>query len=428
MPVQIDAIKRYASHLLLKRLEKDPGALLEPVSENFPAAMLVSDIAGFTRLTEKLTQGNPMGVVELAEVLDRYIGRLIEIINEHGGDIVKFAGDALFAIWRAPSEEQLAEMVYHSTQCALSIKKQLVNFEVKPGVVLNLRVGLGAGKLHVLHVGGIFERWEMLFAGEAMNQVNQAGKLARAGEVVISPGVRRHLDEIECGQANWESGKYKYSGCSSNFTIGRLDSPNLPSEAETALRAYVPRVILSRLDDGQDPHLADLRQVAVVFLKIKNFSFSDKTTLAEVQETMQLMQNCLYRYEGSINRFGIDDKGAVLLAAFGLPPLDHDNDALLAVLAAHELRRELSEVGKDCVVGICTGRVFCGSVGSEIRSDYTMHGSIVNMAASLMQAASSILCDSATYENSKHLVVFKELEPIMVKGRNTPEAVFEPKF
>jgi class 3 adenylate cyclase len=145
---------------------------------------------------------------------------------------------------------------------------------------------------------------------------------------------------------------------------------------------------------------------------------------------MRTVQDGLYRHEGAINRFGIEEKGTVILAAFGLPPLDHPDDAIRALLSARDIVTELGEIGHKAVIGIATGFVFVGPMGNEIRSEYTMHGNVVNLAARLMQASDSIYCDQATYEKvlaltggdpvAAHGLRFEALAPMKVKGHDKP--------
>ena len=77
----LDTLKQFAPCLLLNRLARSPEPLSAPVSETFPAAVMFADISGFTSLTETLTQDGPEGVHELTNILDIYIGKLIEIIT-----------------------------------------------------------------------------------------------------------------------------------------------------------------------------------------------------------------------------------------------------------------------------------------------------------------------------------------------------------
>lgn len=424
MSYKLDIIRRYAPALLLSRVDRSPEILSEPVAESFPAAVLFADISGFTALTERLTRNNPTGVTELAGILDIYIGKLVDIITDHGGDVVKFAGDALFAVWAVAPDQTLPAETHRAVRCGLTIQHKLHNFKVASGISLSLRVGLGAGRMHALFVGGTFDRWELLIAGDPMNQVAVAGKVSAPGQVVISPQIRRMLRTIDGGLRDSE--RFRLRDLEKTREPRPLVRLPLAEKSEAAMRTYIPRAILAGLDEGSDAWNADLRRVSVLFMNVRGFAFRETTPVEEVQQIMKLMQKCLYLYEGSINRFGVDDKGAILLAAFGLPPLDHSDDPLRALQAAEELRKSLATIGLQSQVGIATGRAFCGSVGNETRSEYTMHGINVNLAARLMQAADTVLCDENTHEATREQVVFEDMEPIHVKGREDPVRVYRP--
>ena len=424
MPQKLDIIRRYAPALLLSKLARDPGRLREPQAESFPAAVLFADISGFTALTERLTRNNPAGVTELTGLLEIYIGKLVDLITAHGGDVVKFAGDALFAVWKVTPDLTLPIETHRAVQCGVIIQQKLHNLKVASGISLALRVGLGAGRIHTLYVGGTFDRWELIVAGDPMNQVGVAGKLAQPGQAVISPQVRRLLEEVGAGTRSKD--RFLFRPHPDTANLRPLIRSPLDPTAEPTLRSYIPRAILAGLDEGSDAWNADLRRVSVLFMNVRGFGYTESTPVGDIQRIMQIMQNCLYRHEGSINRFGIDDKGAILLAAFGLPPLDHKDDPLRALLAARDLRAELKAIGLESNVGIATGRAFCGSVGNEIRSEYTMHGINVNLAARLMQAAETILCDENTYEATRSEIQFVDMDPIHVKGRDDPVRVYHP--
>ncbi len=123
----------------------------------------------------------------------------------------------------------------------------------------------------------------------------------------------------------------------------------------------------------------------------------------------------------------MDDKGTSLLAAMGLPPLAHEDDAKRAVQAALAMQHKLAELGLRNSIGIATGRVFCGSIGSPRRREYTLLGDAVNVSARLMQAAlGDILCDEATFHMARARIEFERLADILIKGRTEPVAVYRP--
>lgn len=81
----------------------------------------------------------------------------------------------------------------------------------------------------------------------------------------------------------------------------------------------------------------------------------------------------------------MDDKGSTLIVVFGLPPLSHQDDPVRAILASFALVSELGKINCKCSIGIGTGTVFAGVVGtSGSRREYSVLGDSVNLAARLM--------------------------------------------
>lgn len=70
------------------------------------------------------------------------------------------------------------------------------------------------------------------------------------------------------------------------------------------------------------------------------------------------MQKIIYRYAGTLRQFIVDDKGSVLIAAWGLPPLAHENDPERAVLAALGISETLFKLGIMTSIGVTTGQTF----------------------------------------------------------------------
>jgi tetratricopeptide (TPR) repeat protein len=201
------------------------------------------------------------------------------------------------------------------------------------------------------------------------------------------------------------------------------------SQAEgAALRGYVPGAILARLDAGQSAWLSELRHVSVLFLRLPDLDDITPGTLHEANDLVREVQEALYEYEGSVNKLGVDDKGTTLVAAFGLPPVAHEDDGVRAVRAALGIQTQLRRHRVRYALGVATGRAFCGSVGSELRREYTMIGRVVNRGARLMQTAlDDVVCDRATHQAANAKLTFERLPPRQVKGVAEPVAVFRPR-
>ena len=184
MTAYLNALASYLPKLLVERANDGRISGKEPSSEEFHSALLFADVSGFTRLTETLTARGPAGTEHLTQVLNLYFGQIIDLVHQWGGDVVKFAGDAMIALWLTPNGANEA------TACALALQRSLHHYDVGDGLHLSMKVAVGAGTVSFAQLGGVFDRWEFLVCGSPLEQVGIANGLAVPGDVVISSPVR----------------------------------------------------------------------------------------------------------------------------------------------------------------------------------------------------------------------------------------------
>ena len=425
------SLASFVPRIILEHLRTHPGQLTQPFSETHQAATLFADISGFTPLTERLAMEGPKGAERLANILNDYFGKLITLVNAYGGDVVKFAGDALLAIWpvtlhqSASSEVALADLTSLATQCALKAQAELKNFAIEDDLRLALRIGIGAGEVFNVHLGGEQNRWEFFLTGSGILQASQAEKLASPGKVAVTPEawalIQNHFHSLPIEQDFRE-----VHAAIVETTPRPLPDLSLTPELEPGMRAHIPGAILSRLSAGQARWLAELRRITIIFVNLPDLS--SNTSLEHGQWTMKTLQEVIYNYEGSINKLNVDDKGVTLIAVQGLPPLSHEDDAVRGVQTALDLKARLDAMNLRNSIGVTTGLVFCGTIGNALRREYTIMGDVVNLAARLMTASSSeILCNAATYEAAQANLRFEALPNISVKGKTEPIQVYRPK-
>eukprot|EP00741_Cyanophora_paradoxa_P025757 tig00000391_g24855.t1 len=157
-----------------------------------------------------------------------------------------------------------------------------------------------------------------------------------------------------------------------------------------------------------------------------------RPALRALHGAVRAVQATLAERGGSLRQVASDDKGSVLLGAFGLPGTAHGyaDDAARAVDAALEAKRRLEDELLECSIGICTGRVFCGLVGGvegTLRCEYAMVGSVVNKAARLMsRAGRDVLVDETTHGATAKLFRYLEAPPVELKGFHGPVKAFRP--
>ncbi len=418
-----EMLRCYVPKFLASRFLARPAPLDAPGMERFRSAVLFADISGFTPLAERLAQRGPAGAEDLSGLLTAYFGQLTALIAAHTGEVITFAGDGLLAAWPAAGDD-LSAPTWRAGQCALAVQAALHNYEVGSGLRLSLRIGVAAGEVMALHIGGVGGRWQLLLAGAPLIQASRAEQRASPGEVVLSPEAWE-LAHDNCQGQVLPGG---YLRLTTADACGIPPAPSRPPEepGEAAL-AYVPEVVRTRLAAGQGEWLAELRRVTLFFLNLLDVDPGATDLLEPLQLAMAVVQPILQQYEGSLKEVIVDDKGLTLVAVFGLPPLAHEDDPARAARAALVTQKALGELGLRCAIGLATGQAFCGAVGSDLHREYGTIGEVMNLAARLMQAAPGrILCDGTTYQAARSHLAFQALPAISVKGKAGPVPVYRP--
>ncbi|HET9494299.1 MAG TPA: BREX system ATP-binding domain-containing protein, partial [Chloroflexia bacterium] len=214
-----------------------------------------------------------------------------------------------------------------------------------------------------------------------------------------------------------------------------------PDEGETMgrMQQYVPKELLGKLEAARANRsmAGERRIVTVLFCDVKG-----STALAEMldpEEWAAVMNGAfekliepVYRYEGTLARL----MGDAILAFFGAP-IAHEDDPQRAVLAGlgivegmKEYREQIKRrYGFDLSVrvGINTGLVVVGEVGSDLRVEYTAMGDAVNLASRMEQSADpdTVSISGNKYKSVANLFHFKPLGEIEVRGKADPVAAYE---
>jgi tetratricopeptide (TPR) repeat protein/class 3 adenylate cyclase len=191
------------------------------------------------------------------------------------------------------------------------------------------------------------------------------------------------------------------------------------------LQRYIPGPIKARWRE-QSEWLAELRRMTIMFIGIGGFDYEADNAVERLHQFLRATQEVIYRYEGSLSKVAVDDKGTVLLVLFGAPPFSHEDDTRRAVACGLGLLAVARDQQLRMSIGISEGTIFAGPVGAPSRQEYTVIGDEVNLASRLMQygRAGSLIISGRVKERAGIYFVTEDLGYIQVKGKAEKVAAY----
>jgi adenylate cyclase len=208
----------------------------------------------------------------------------------------------------------------------------------------------------------------------------------------------------------------------------------------TLYRYMTPGVAEQVMALGDDALMVGERKdVSILFSDIRRYtSLTEQMTAAEVVSLLnnyfETMVEAVFNFDGTLDKF----IGDALMAVFGAP-LPLENHAWMAVQSALDMRRRLQDfnqkrqaLGQPLIhigIGISSGEVVSGNIGSQKRMDYTVIGDGVDISARLEGATKEYGCDIILSEFTHNLCATKiwvrELDRVRVKGKTRPVSLYE---
>jgi adenylate cyclase len=282
-----------------------------------------------------------------------------------------------------------------------------------------------------------------------------AAVLGLVFSLLVSAGVTRPVRRLLEGAKAVEAGNLDEKvPITSKDEIGHLTTAfnqmieqlRLKERIRETFGKYIdPRIVEGLIDRPMLAAEGQRRVMTVLFCDVRGFTSTSEGM------TPQGLVKVMNRYFSTMSwpirdHEGIIDKyiGDAIMAYWGPPFTDHAAQARLASLAALKmlelvphLRTELPELlgvrnlpnSFDLRIGIATGDVLVGSIGSELMMNYTVMGDTVNLASRLEGAnkeyGGRILVSEATVAGASDAVEAREIDRVAVLGQNQPQAVFE---
>ena len=236
-----------------------------------------------------------------------------------------------------------------------------------------------------------------------------------------------------CQSANPEKAKF----CMNCGTaLPRVGNPRPPDTGDNPdsqfLYQYLPQQLIAKLESARarDAMVGERRVITMLFCDVKGSTAAAEKVDPEIWSDImngvfERMIRPVYKYEGLVPRL----MGDAILAFFGAP-IAHEDDPQRAVLAGLEIQQGIQPYIEDVRrrygldfglrVGINTGLVVVGEIGSDLRMEYTAIGDAINLAARMEQTASvgTIQISEDTYPLVAPFFEIEALGEIEVKGKS----------
>lgn len=396
------------------------------------AAVLFVDLSSYSKITAALAH---KGAHALSTVVNAYLGRLLQIIHSFGGDVVKFAGDAVLVVWEGP-ENDLGINVLAAAKCVLTLQGEAGIHQIEgTSLAFKIHCGLACGLLD----SEVFEaprhaHMQRLYhsvGGEPMEEIGELVDLAAAGEVCVSQDCIEFLGD----RAVFRDLRDTLAASDARILVGLTVEDSLLERMEMHVTQTMadrigrrnskieedfihPSVLRQLSHGGMSPtQIAQMRSLCILFIAMVA-NGSSVNWLMEVQ-------GILDRNRCPIVQIIDDDKGVHVVAAVNLYEAIPES-AMLGLQVCQDLKEQ--QVG--CAIGMAMGSTFCGVTGSSsISCRWDITGPPAVRAARLMQYAiqhgHEAVIDHSVYKDpmaSTHMALLEKA--VELKGSPDPCTVY----
>jgi len=373
-----------------------------------------------------------------------------QVLNKRGGPFTEedetrlkaFTAQVSIALENAKLFEDVQNMKSYNESMLLSMTNGVITMD-EDGVI----VTCNAAGLRILRVPEkeiIGEKAEDFFAGE------NAWLMDKLQEVEDSLETKELVD----AELHVQKEDGSFETLSTNITIlplqdseqKRLGSMVMIEDisSEKRMKSTMSRYMDPGLADqlmggGEDLLGGKSTEATILFSDVRSFttlteSLGAQGTVAMLNEYFTIMVDIITGEGGMLDKF----IGDAIMAAFGIP-IAHDDDEDRAVRATirmitelwdwNKVREKRGEMPIDHGVGLNTGMIVSGNIGSPKRMDYTMIGDGVNLAARLESAckqySAHILISEFTRAKLRGTYRMRDVDLVVVKGKTEPVGVYE---
>jgi class 3 adenylate cyclase len=211
----------------------------------------------------------------------------------------------------------------------------------------------------------------------------------------------------------------------------------IPAVDYSTPQTYTPKFLADKILTTRSSIEGERKLVTVLFADVANYTaIAEKLDPEDIHQIMdgcfKIMMDEIHKYEGTINQF----TGDGVMALFGAP-VAHEDHAQRACYAALSIQKALEnfeeKIKKDygadfkMRIGLNSGPVIVGSIGDDLRMDYTAVGDTSNLASRIenMAEPGTSLVSQYTHKLARDYFEFTALGKMEVKGKEEPQEIFE---
>ena len=392
--------------------------------------LMFTDLAGFTSLTQAYAQQGSVGARFLADLLNAYFSKTLDIVNASGGDLLEFTGDAILVEFADATPERAIAKAIRAGLRLQRMMAEFANVSTLAGEqAIAMRIGIHNGPFLTADVGTPMRMMRILL-GETVRQAKQAEGTGMVSRVCVTastaqqvantfrfephgPGyvlVRDDFDAESLGSFDITLRQRR----STRSLLVLNQTPEEISQAinqllakNTPLISYIASPVLKLLVENASARTIPpmLSRPTVLFVNLLGLPEVADQVSSSVEETqlLEALSHLFAQINGLVEaKDGFLQKWTYhlysdILICFGIPNA-HIDDAIRAATVAYQILHLVTQfppvsianqsVQVACQIGLAWGTVFAGDVGQSFgRRDYNALGDPVNHAAYLMSQA-----------------------------------------
>ncbi len=412
--VVTNRIDRYVPRLVLDWVTDEPNRRWRIVD----GTMVFADISGFTALSERLATLGRIGTEELVDTLSRVFGGMLEIAAGHGGQLLKFGGDALLVLFTGPDHAR------HAASAAVEMRSDLRRATRVPTSVgkLKLSISMGAhsGSFHLFLVGDPYP--QLVVLGPDTSAALNAEAAAEAGQIVVTPTLATLLGPNSVTPRSDGELMVRWR----KAAVTPLESPPARATDAEAARRVIPPIMASVLDISSPDPMHRIATMAFFKFKGTDELLADvgPEGVAETLHHMMVVAEAAFAAEDiALLSVDVDANGGKLVCSSGVPLTSEDDEGRMLRAARAIVSADTS---MKLQVGIHRGHVFAGEVGSAQHGIFSVMGDTVNTAARIMVTASpgTIHAHPAVLEHARTRYESTQEGPFTFKGKALAQVVY----